>query len=274
MLFPAEQSFRMLSAKSLAIKAPSGDLESSHVLISYLARENDMQFNSEGEDMANNDSNNYEKLIREIAQMLPEGIVPDSYIEYLILENEDIADTKDELLGNVKMQLSEETGVDIPMTRKEAEEYLYDSLTDEQWETLSHNSMISSRQVKVFEDYDDKTVLEIIKEMPLIPASKVFSSIIANYLSAHGQEITPEREMDIMEDMIHMLGSSFSEVFLDDDDDDDELELEFEDGFEIDGDWDEDDEDGLIPGTDPEDSENPPARKMRRSRITRFPGRK
>ncbi len=220
--------------------------------------------------------NDYKKYIEEILKLLPDNIVPESYIEYLFLDNEDVCDGKDELMSTVKMQLSEETGLDIPLTRKEAEEYLLEDLNDAMWEDVNENSMISSRQVKQLEDYDEKSVFEILKEMPLIPASRVISSIMASYMSSHGLEITPQRQADMSEDMIHLLGSTFSEIFLkdeDDDDDDDDYEdfdLEFEDGFDPEEDWDSD-----IAGiTGEEDPDNPAPRKNRRSRITRFPGKK
>lgn len=238
--------------------------------------------------MANKKMEKVQKIVESFAKLLPPGLVPDSYIEYLVLDNMDCCDTRDELMGNVKMQLAEETGVDLLMTRKEAEEYLYYEIDDVQWNTLSHDEMISARQVKVIEDYEDKTVLEMIKEMPLIPASRVISSMIINYLTAHGQEVTPEGEMDITEDIIHMLGSSFNDALSDEDDDEDDydeddFELEWEDGF--DPDWLEDDEDEdddpSDAGTKSENSSdvgpkpgNPGNRKGRRSRITKFPGNK
>ncbi len=225
--------------------------------------------------MAN--SSNINKCIKELMKVIPEGMVPESYLEYLFLEEEDVSENKDELMGNVKMQLADETGMEIPLTRKEAEEYLYDSINDMMWQELSQDSMISSRQVKMIEDYDEKSVLEFIKEMPLIPASKVISSIISTYMNAHGLEVTAEREAEIMEDMIHMLGAPFSDVFMEDDDDDeddddfeDELNLEFEDGFNMDEEWSEDSKES----SERTDAPDQAPRKNRRSRITRFPGKK
>ncbi len=234
--------------------------------------------------MAKNKMDKVQKIVESLAKLLPPGLVPDSYIEFLVLDNLECCDTRDELMGNVKMQLAEETGVDLLMSRKEAEEYLYYEIDNVQWDTLSHDEMISARQVKVIEDYEDKTVLEMIKEMPLIPASRVISSIIINYLTAHGQEVTPEGEMDITEDIIHMLGSSFDDALSDDDDDDedyDDFELEWEDGFNPE--WLDDLDQDDLPDDEPKienpseggsKPENPGNRKGRRSRITKFPGNK
>ncbi len=236
----------------------------------------------------NNDIKSVEYNVKELSKLLPPGLVPESYIEYLILDNMDIVENQDELMGNVKMQIMEESGIDLLMTRSEAEEYLYSEIDDEKWEAFSQESKISCRQVKMIEDYEDKTILEMIKEMPLIPASRVIGSIICNYLSAHGVEITPENQSDIMEDMIHVMGSSFDDAFSDEDDDDDDfddddLDFEWEDGFDPDAQWEgkEIDLDELTKKGDlPDDSEKsdpgmeiPKTRKTRRSRITKFPGK-
>ena len=67
-----------------------------------------------------------ERVAEQVKKLLPDGLVPDSYLNYVVLDNADISDTEEELLGNVKMQMYEETGYDIPMTRKEAEELAKD----------------------------------------------------------------------------------------------------------------------------------------------------
>lgn len=227
-------------------------------------------------------------LVEELQKYLPQGLVPNSYIEYLLLEADDYADSKEELIGNVKIDLADQTGIDIPMTRKEAEEYLLEDIDDEQWKAMSDNDLISSRQVKMMEEYSEKTMLELIKEMPLIPASRLVSSIIISYLKNHGMEITPQREEEIAEDIIYTLNSSFDDMETDMSDDDEDIQLEWEDGFDPDLDWDDDDDDDdddedVVFETD--DFEKLPddvkevikesfQRKKRRSRITKFPGKK
>ena len=140
-----------------------------------------------------------ERVAEQVKKLLPDGLVPDSYLNYVVLDNADISDTEEELLGNVKMQMYEETGYDIPMTRKEAEEYLAEELDEEQWKGINHDSQVLTSQIKMLEDSYDKTMLEMIKELPLIPASRIISSIVISYLRSHGQEISDERAEEITE---------------------------------------------------------------------------
>lgn len=212
-----------------------------------------------------------ERVAEQVKKLLPEGMVPDSYLEYVVMENADIDESEAELMGDVKMQMFEETGVDMPMTRDEAESYLCDEISDEQWPDLSHEDRILTSQVRVLEESFDRTILEMLREMPLIPAARVLGSIVTNYLRAHGQEISEERAEEITEDMIHTLDCSVSDMVLD--------QLDHI-GFDPDGDegpeieFDFDDEDELPFGdASDEDGRKAKDRVMRRSRITRFPGK-
>ncbi len=209
-----------------------------------------------------------ERVAEQVKKLLPDGLVPDSYLNYVVLDNADISDTEEELLGNVKMQMYEETGYDIPMTRKEAEEYLAEELDEEQWKGINHDSQVLTSQIKMLEDSYDKTMLEMIKELPLIPASRIISSIVISYLRSHGQEISDERAEEITEDLIHSLNTSFVDMVMEEG-----LGEAWEDGDgpEIEFDWGE----GELPFTDASDDaqKDEPQRKKRRSRITKFPGR-
>lgn len=209
-----------------------------------------------------------ERVAEQVKKLLPDGLVPDSYLNYVVLDNADISDTEEELLGNVKMQMYEETGYDIPMTRKEAEEYLAEELDEEQWKGINHDSQVLTSQIKMLEDSYDKTMLEMIKELPLIPASRIISSIVISYLRSHGQEISDERAEEITEDLIHSLNTSFVDMVMEEG-----LGEAWEDGDgpEIEFDWGE----GELPFTDASDDaqKDESQRKKRRSRITKFPGR-
>ncbi len=222
--------------------------------------------------MARKKKSRAERVADEIRKLFPKGIIPDTYIDYVVTDNDEYADSEEELTAEVKMQLFEESGIDIPMTRKEVEMYLTDMIDDGQWEGLNHDGHMLTSQVKMVGDSYDKTMLEMIRELPLIPASRIISSIVVSYLKSHGQEISDERAEEITEDMIHSLNTSFSDMAV-------ESMGDLEDtpdwggGFDLSFDF--DDGQGL-PFTDgtADDSDSDPDRPRRRSRITKFPGKK
>ncbi len=215
---------------------------------------------------------NIKKMMEELGNLLPKGLVPDSYIDYLIEDNMDFADSEEEVCGNVKMQLFEETGVELPLSRKEAEEYLCDELSDNQWLAISKDEVTTSQQIKILEDADEKTIYDLLKELPLIPCARVISGLMTSYMENHGMEISDERAEEITEDLIHMLGMPFNEMsgnFDDDDDDDDDYDDLV---FEFDDDDDEDDDE--MGNLSEILQERLKSRGSRRSRISQFPRKK
>ena len=99
--------------------------------------------------------------------------------------------------------------------------------------------------------------------MPLIPASKMITSLIMKYLTLHGVELTPEQTEQLCTGVICDLNEPLSDLLEPDDDDDDD-----------DDDYDEDDEDDLEIDLEELIREDPKIMTRRRSRITQFPGKK
>lgn len=222
--------------------------------------------------MAKKKKNDVQKITEQIAKLLPPGMVPASYIEYVVTDNREVCGSEVELIADVKMQMFEETGCDIPLTRAEAQAYLFDELDDVSWDGMSKDGMISSSQVKLLEDSSDKTMLELIREMPLIPASRVVASIVVSYLRGNGLQINEEQEEKIVEDLIHSLNMSFNEMSMAgmDFDPEDDMDGLFDLPFE----WDEPDDDENSQEKDGKTSKKPASNPGRRSRITKFPGKK
>ena len=222
--------------------------------------------------MAKKKKSRIDRIMDNLKEMLPEGMVPDSYLREVIEENDDFADTDAETMAEIKIQLLEEAGADLPMTRAEAETYLYDSISQEQWDSISHEDQALTSQVKLIEDSYDKTLLQIIREMPLVPVSRMLSSIVAGYLRENGVEVTPEKEEEITAELIHSLGSSFSDLAMQmlsglDDDGEYEPGPDWEDlGISFD--------DLPFPQEDTRQTKKEPDHSRRRSRITKFPGKK
>ena len=222
--------------------------------------------------MARKRKNDVQKIREQIGKLLPKGMVPDSYIEYLVIDNKEICDSEVELIADVKMQLFEETGCDLPLTRAEAQAYLFDEIDDAGWERMSKDGVISSSQVKLLEDSNDKTMLELIREMPLIPASRIIGSIVVSYLRGNGMDVDAEQEEKIVEDLIHSLNMSFSEMAMGGMEFDPDEALD--DLFDLPFDWDGRDQDEDTGEESPRPPKKNPQGPGRRSRITKFPGKK
>ena len=214
-----------------------------------------------------------EKIVAELMKEIPEELIPEAYVRSLAEENLDCFDTATEVTGETKMQLSEESGLDFMLSRKEAEDYLCDEIPDEKWNGISQDNMVSSRLVKAMEDDEDSTLLEVLKSMPLIPAAKLISSIILKHLDEHGIQLDGEAAERMCVDVIEELNTSLFELQggFDDDDDDDE-DFDEEDVFEEMGlEFDTDDE---AEDTQSFTQDDIKITRGRRSRITRFPGKK
>jgi len=214
-----------------------------------------------------------ENLVAELMKEIPEGLIPEAYVRSLAEENLDCFDTATEVTGETKMQLSEESGLDFMLSRREAEDYLCDEIPDEKWNGISQDNMVSSRLVKAMEDDEDSTLLEVLKSMPLIPAAKLISSIILKHLDEHGIQLDGEAVERMCVDVIEELNTSLFELQggFDDDDDDDE-DFDEEDVFEEMGlEFDTDDE---AEDTQSFTQDDIKITRGRRSRITRFPGKK
>lgn len=222
--------------------------------------------------MARKKKTEEQRIAEQIKKLLPPGLIPDSYLEYVVMENKEVCDSQDEMLAEVKMQLYEESGFDLPLTRDEMDSYMYDTVSDERWESMNRDGMVSASQVKMIEDSNDKTMLELIREMPLIPAARIVSSIVVSYLHSHGVQVSQEEEESITDSLIHSLDTSFSEMTMGAMDFG--FDMDTEDDFSLPFGWKPDN------GQDAADSETPPQvnkeepRTVRRSRITRFPGKK
>ena len=214
-----------------------------------------------------------EKIVAELMKEIPGELIPEAYVRSLTEENLDCFDTITEVTGETKMQLGEESGMEFMLSRREAEDYLCYEIPDEKWNGISQYNMVSTRFVKAMEDDEDSTLFEVLKNMPLIPAAKLISSIVMKHLDEHGIQLDGEEAEKMCVDVIEELNTSLFELQggFDEEDDDDE-DFDEEDVFE---------EMGLEFDTDDE-SEEPETLKQddikitrgRRSRITRFPGKK
>ena len=220
-----------------------------------------------------------ENLVAELMKEIPEGLVPEAYVRNLVEENLDCYDTETEVTGETKMQLGEESGMEFMLSRAEAEDYLCYEIPDEKWEGVSQDNMISSRLVKALEDDEDSTLFEVLKSMPLIPAAKLIGSFVLRYLEKYGVQLDEEQTDELCVDVIEQLNMSLFELqggFDDDDDDDDDDEdddFDEEDVFEEMGiEFDTDDDMPEGPGSFSQDDLT--VKRGRRSRITRFPGKK
>ena len=214
-----------------------------------------------------------EKLVKEIMKEIPENSIPEAYVREIAEENIDCFDTRSEVTAETKMQLTEDSGLEFMLSRKEAEDYMCDEFSDEKWSAVSIDDKVSSRLIKAMEDDGNSTILELLKNMPLIPAAKLITSIVMKNLSLRGVETTPEDAeavcMSVIEDLntsLDELNGDFDDDFDDDDDDDEDvfadLGIEFDTGDDLTID---------IGNTGPEDMK---IIRGRRSRITRFPGKK
>ena len=214
---------------------------------------------------------NLDRLVDEIMQEIPEFTIPKAYVRSLIEENIDCFDTRVEVLSETKMQLTEESGMEFLLTREEAEEYLCDEMPDEKWDQISENGMVSSRLLKAMEDDEESTLFELLKKMPLIPAAKMIGSIVLKNLEQRGIELGPDEADALCMSVIEDLNTSLGELNGEFDDDDDD-EGDFEDTEDVFGElgigFDMED-----PG-EPVNPDNIQIPRGRRSRITRFPGKK
>ena len=219
--------------------------------------------------MARKKKSRIDRIMDDLKGMLPDDLVPDSYLRDVIVENEEISESDEELMAETKIQLLEEAGADLPMTRKEAEAYLYDEISDMQWDSISHEDLALTSQIRMIEDSCGKTLLQMLREMPLVPAARMISSIVAGYLRGNDVELTPQKEEEITNELIHSLGSSFSDLAM-------QLLPGMDSAGESghDSDWDMSDFDLDI---FPEEAGQPPQKESdhtrRRSRITKFPGK-
>lgn len=211
------------------------------------------------------------KILSEIMQEIPEYTIPESYVKSIIEENIDCFDTRSEVLAETKMQLTEESGMEFMLTRREAEDYLCDEFTDEKWAEISRDGVVSSRIVKAIEENDVSTLYELIKNMPLIPLAKLISSIVMKNLEEYGVDPEQVNAEALCVSVIEDLNTSLGEIdgtFEEDEDDDDEEDEDVFDEMGITFETEENEADAGIPGM-PSNST-----RARRSRITRFPGRK
>ena len=129
--------------------------------------------------------------------------------------------------------------------------------------------MVSAHTLKAIEDGETVSMYELLKTMPLIPASKMISSLVMKYLALHGVELTPEQTEALCTGVICDLNEPLGELMDpdDDDDDDDEDDDDFEFG-------DDDDDDDMEIDLEDLIREDPKIVTRRRSRITQFPGKK
>lgn len=234
--------------------------------------------------MARKKKNEVAKAVEQIKKLLPKGVIPDSYLEYVVTDNKEFCDSPEEWMAEVKMQLFEESGCDLPLTRDEADNILFDEMNDEQWEVLSKDGMISASQVKMIEDSSDKTMLELIREMPLIPAARILGSIVISHLRGHGIEVDEAGEEEITDSLIHSLNTSFSDMTMQlmgmDPTDLFSEDLSSEDALDtvlpFKTDWDSPGSgEGLNhpEGIEHQEQKKEQPRQARRSRITKFPGK-
>ena len=214
-----------------------------------------------------------DKLVAELMKEIPAELIPQAYVRNIVEENLDCFDTISEVMSETKMQLSEESGLEFMLTRQEAEDYLCDAIPDARWEGVSRENRVSSRLVKAMEEDEDSTLFELLKSMPLIPAAKLISSIVMKHLNEHGVELEGKEIENLCMDVIGELDTTLYELQEgpddDDGDEDDDLDIFDRMGIEF-----ETDEDEL-----PQDMGRPVQDDMkisrgRRSRITRFPGKK
>jgi hypothetical protein len=226
---------------------------------------------------------NVEKAILDIMEGIPEYTIPEAYVRHVVEENADFCESQDELTAESKIELCEQSGLDFMLTRSEAEEYRCEEFSDAQWEQLSTDGMVSAHTLKAIEDGETVSMYELLKTMPLIPASKMISSLVMKYLALHGVELTPEQTEALCTGVICDLNEPLGELMDPDDDDDDDEEDD--DDFEFGDDDDEEDDDDFEFGDDDDDDdmeidledlirEDPKIVTRRRSRITQFPGKK
>ena len=144
-------------------------------------------------------------------------------------------------------------------------------MPDEKWNQISENGMVSSRLLKAMEDDEESTLFELLKKMPLIPAAKMIGSIVMKNLEQRGIELGPDEADAVCMSVIEDLNTSLGELNGGFDDDDDD-EGDFEDTEDVFGElgigFDMED-----PG-EPVNPDNIQIPRGRRSRITRFPGKK
>ena len=130
---------------------------------------------------------------------------------------------------------------------------------------------MSSRLLKAMEDDEESTLFELLKKMPLIPAAKMIGSIVLKNLEQRGIELGPDEADALCMSVIEDLNTSLGELNGGFDDDDDD-EGDFEDTEDVFGEL------GIgFDMDDPEEPVNPENIQIprgRRSRITRFPGKK
>ena len=216
-----------------------------------------------------------ENIVAELMKEIPGELIPEAYVRGIVEENIDCFDTVTEVTGETKMQLCEESGLEFMLSRREAEDYLCDEIPDEKWDGISRDNMVSTRVVKAMEDDEDSTLFELLKNMPLIPAAKLISSIVMKHLDEHGVQLGDDEVQGLCVDIIEELNTSLYELEggFDDDDEDDDEDFDEEDVFE---------EMGIEFDTGNEAADDPEAfrqddikiQRGRRSRITRFPGKK
>ena len=149
-----------------------------------------------------------ENLVAELMKEIPGELIPEAYVRNLVEENLDCYDTETEVMGETKMQLGEESGMEFMLSRAEAEDYLCYEIPDEKWEGVSQDNMISSRLVKALEDDEDSTLFEVLKSMPLIPAAKLIGSFVLRYLEKYGVQLDEEQTDDLCVDVIEQLNMS------------------------------------------------------------------
>jgi hypothetical protein len=221
-----------------------------------------------------------EKLIAEIRQADKNHMLSLSYLLYLIEDMKDEFGPFDgeldaSMSSEVKMRLYEESKVDLPMSRDEAEDYIMDLLPDETWEHISDDGMTSTSAVKKLDDLDTLSLYEYLKTLPLVPFAKAIMTVLKNLMDFQSTAISEEMEENMELLILQILSRNAGESLGFDGMD----LLDSSDMDELDDDEDEDDDD-----EDDEDDKDYDIEELmqilesektgHKSRITKFPGKK
>lgn len=204
------------------------------------------------------------KLARELKKVLPQGMIPDDYLKEIIESAAEYADTQEEAYADAKMQINEEAGLSLPMSREEAEAYLGDELEDAQWESISKDGFAPASAVLEYEEADGRSVLETIKTLPLLPSARLISAVFAWLLEDRGIRLTKKEQEELFNQMIHLLDMPLMDIVEQSDSDDDDDDESDDDGSGEAGRMPEEDADAGI-----EQELNPGLKKRRITRFTK-----
>lgn len=204
------------------------------------------------------------KLARELKKVLPQGMIPDDYLKEIIENAAEYADTQEEAYADAKMQINEEAGLSLPMSREEAEAYLGDELEDAQWESISRDGFAPASAVLEYEEADGRSVLETIKTLPLLPSARLISAVFAWLLEDRGIRLTKKEQEELFNQMIHLLDMPLMDIMVQSDSDDDGGDDSDDDGSGEAGQMPEENTDAGI-----EQELNPGPKKRRITRFTK-----